>query len=144
MHRESRTVMLIIVMAFVCVVLPFSLFFGGGEAESSSDSPYEKISHIDSSSGPDLCGVSLDGAVRRELTSPHIFEAGRAKPGTGRGQQFSWICALVPAAVSWRICMRRRAALLRPRHCYPARFLCDLFILYQKDGKKRETVLLTM
>ncbi len=144
MHRKSRTVMLIIVMAFVCVVLPFSLFSGGKEAEAASDGPYEKVSHIDSSSGLDLYDVSVDGAVRRELRSPQIFETGRAKSGTGRGYQLSWIFALVPAAVSLCICMGSGTAPLRPRHGFPARFLCDLFILYQKDGKKRETVLLTM
>lgn len=140
MRRKSRTIMLIIMMAFICVTLPFSLV--SGRREAKSDVLDEKASHADSSSGCELSGVRADKAVRCELKSPRLPEVSRVRPGAGRGQQLPWICAPLPAAVF--VYLHRRTAPRRPGDCFPARFLCDLFILYQKDGKKREPALLPM
>ena len=70
--------------------------------------------------------------------------AGRTKHGAGRGQWLTWLCCPALAALFLCARMRKKAVLLKPDPYLPARFLCDLFILYQKDGKKREAVLLTM
>lgn len=141
MRRKSRTIMLIIMMAFICVTLPFSLSFGRREAESGD--PDGKTALADSFSGCELSGERADKAVRREMKSPRLPEVSRVRPGAGRGQQLPWICAPLPAAVFVYL-HRRRTAPRRPGDCFPARFLCDLFILYQKDGKKREPALLPM
>ena len=115
MHRKLRTVMLIIAMAIICVAAPSSLFLRGEASDVPPTGTHAGICHIDNT-----------------------------KHGAGRGQWLTWLCCPALAALFLCARMRKKAVLLKPDPYLPARFLCDLFILYQKDGKKREAVLLTM
>ena len=115
MHRKFRTVMLIIAMAIICVAAPSSLFLRGEASDVPPTGTHAGICHIDNSCGMSLYDVCLDDSACPALAA--LF-----------------LCAR----------MRKKAVLLKPDPYLPARFLCDLFILYQKDGKKREAVLLTM
>lgn len=143
MHRKFRTVMLIIAMAIICVAAPSSLFLRGEASDVPPTGTYAGICHIDSSSGSGLHDMlCMDDSARHKTGGTLVSAAaGRTKHGAGRGQ---WLCCPALAALFLCARMRKKAVLLKPDPYLPARFLCDLFILYQKDGKKREAVLLTM
>lgn len=145
MHRKFRTVMLIIAMAIICVAAPSSLFLRGEASDVPPAGTHAGICHIDSSCGMSLYDVCLDDSARHKTRGTLVSAAaGRTKHGAGRGQWLTWLCCPALAALFLCARMRKKAVLLKPDPYLPARFLCDLFILYQKDGKKREAVLLTM
>ena len=145
MHRKLRTVMLIIAMAIICVAAPSSLFLRGEASDVPPTGTHAGICHMDNSSGMGLYDVCLDDSARHKTGGTLVSAAaGRTKHGAGRGQWLTWLCCPALAALFLCARMRKKAVLLKPDPYLPARFLCDLFILYQKDGKKREAVLLTM
>lgn len=146
MHRKLRTVMLIIAMAIICVAAPSSLFLRGEASDVPPTGTHAGICHIDSSSGSGLHDMlCMDDSARHKTGGTLVSAAaGRTKHGAGRGQWLTWLCCPAMAALFLCARMRKKAVLLKPDPYLPARFLCDLFILYQKDGKKREAVLLTM
>ena len=145
MHRKLRTVMLIIAMAIICVAAPSSLFLRGEASDVPPTGTHAGICNIDNSCGMSLYDVCLDYSASHKTWGTLVSTAaGRTKHGAGRGQWLTWLCCTALAALFLCARMRKKAVLLKPDPYLPARFLCDLFILYQKDGKKREAVLLTM
>lgn len=88
--------------------------------------------------GEALGGISDTGANYTEQI-PHLTVPERLQPCRAAGQLFLWF-GCIPAIFYVQSFKKGKKYQYRPFDFLPARFLGDLFILYQKDGKKRFTV----